>query len=240
MARKIKCKKSYHEYKVGDIPIFFGGVRAGIYGNPTTFMTPPFTEAIFIANTENYTLKRDAYKNGGIAQKGDYLTAENELMTMLDTTADYVDTVANGNAAIILDGGYVPTKGSSSAVVAPLKPEGVTLVRTNNNLELASDCTIVAGAEAYGAVLTAEPLDAGVIISPWGQITVRDDEGTSPAPALSSATSPIKYVLDLNKNRRKIFTGLQIGTTYYVYYWAVNAAGVSPLSEGASRKVVEL
>lgn len=238
MAKKIKCKKSYHTYKVGDIPIFFGGVRAGIYGNPATFMTPPFTEAIFISTTENYTLKRDAYKNGGIAQKGDYLAATTALMDMLDQTADYVDVVANGNEAIILDAGYVPTKGTTTAVVAPLKPVGVTLVRTANNAELEADCAIVAGAESYGAVLTAEPLPEGVIISPWGQIVVQDND--SPTPTPTPGTSSIKYVLDLNKNRKKTFTGLQIGTTYYVYYWAVNAAGVSPLSEGASRKVVEL
>lgn len=241
MARKIKCKRSYHTYKVGDIPVFYGGVRAGIFGNPMTFPAPPIAEPMYMATTAEYALARDAFKNGGAAQKGDYLIARTALMNMLDTTADYVDTVANGNEGIILDGGFVPTKGTASAVVTPLKATGVTLVRTANNAELVSDCDVVLGAETYGAVLTSEPLGEDVIITPWGQIIVRDDEGAaSPAPALAPAISPIRYVLDLNKNRRKTFTGLQIGTTYYVYYWSINAAGVSPLSEAASRKVVEL
>lgn len=54
-----------------------------------------------------------------------------------------------------------------------------------------------------------------------------------------SAASGVKYILDLNKGRKKNFTNMQIGTTYYLYYWAMNAAGVSPMSDVVSKKMVK-
>ena len=55
----------------------------------------------------------------------------------------------------------------------------------------------------------------------------------------SPSAGTLRFIIDLNKARKKTFSSLQIGTTYYVYYWAVNAAGVSILSEPASKKVLE-
>ena len=50
----------------------------------------------------------------------------------------------------------------------------------------------------------------------------------------------IGAILDLTKGRKKKFSNLQVGVTYYVYFWAMNAGGVSPLSDAVSKRVVEL
>jgi len=60
-----------------------------------------------------------------------------------------------------------------------------------------------------------------------------------PAGISAAAIAEVKFILDFNKSRKKTFSGLQIGTTYYLYYWAMNAAGVSPMSDVVSKKMVE-
>lgn len=236
---KIRCKLTYHQMKIALFQLFIAAVRNGIYNNVIVFAAPPIMQAAFDALILDFNTKYDNYKNR-IGSKGDYLTAKSALMAALDTLADYVNGVALGNPDIIILAGYIPTKGSSNNVPAPLQAQNVTITRGAPGT-LITDCDPVANAESYGVILIAgDPLPPNVTMNGLGQLQMLDDNmpGTG-GTATPAAGLLIKVLIDLNKNRKKTFINLEIGTTYYVYYWSMNAGGVSPLSEVVSKKVLE-
>ncbi len=236
---KVRSSFAYHSIKPDLLTSFAIGVRDGIFNNPTIYNTPPITIIIFQGLIDAYTNARAAYKQGGLAQKGDYELAQTALMNALDQLAGYVTGVAQGNPALITEGGFVPTKGNKTQVVAPLQPTGVTLTRGLPG-ELYADCDAATGVDSTGGILIAESeLPEGMGINELGQIVVTDMGPSGPGSGPTPGPGSIRFIQDLNKNRRKKFTGLQIGTTYYLYMWAMNAGGVSPLSVGVSKKVVE-
>lgn len=235
---KIRCKLNYHELRTTKIKVFAIGVRDGVFGNNPPFAAPPVTQAALQLLIDDYAAKYDAYTlhTASISEVDD---ARDLLMAELDLIRPYIDTVANGNATIISLAGYEPTKGNSSTVIKPIQPIGVTLERGIQD-ELAAECAAIPGADSYGAVLVAEPLPEWFVINGFGQVVMQ--QGNTPAPIPPAAPTPgsIGAILDLTKGRKKKFSNLQVGVTYYVYFWAMNAGGVSPISVGVSKKVIEL
>ncbi len=227
----IRCRVSYHSIKLTALAPFALGVRDGIYNNNPPFTLPPLTQLIFEGLVTDYSNKYAAYK-AHTETKAEMEIAKGYLMTGLDTMSNYVNTVANGDANIIAQAGFVPTKGSASQQNPPVEPTGVTLNRLGAG-ELVSDCPVVEGAEFYGAVLTQSPIPASIIMVN-GQI-VLNDSGVTPSTTPIPGPSPSAIgIIDFNKSRRKIFIGLTPGITYYIYYWAGNTAGVSSLSQVVS------
>ena len=236
---KIRCRLNYHILKIDEIDLFSVIIRNGIYNNPLIFLTPPILQAAFQLLIDDFITKRAAYKAGGSAQKGPYNEAKIALMAALDSLSAYVDTVALGNANTITLAGFVPTKGSSTPINPPTQPQGATLSRGLPG-ELYADCTPSAGVDGWGGLLVANnPIPDGMGINELGQIVVLSDLPSMPISAPGPTPLSIQFIQDLNKARRKKFTGLSIGTTYYFYMWAMNAGGVSPLSVVVSKKVVE-
>lgn len=235
---KIRCKLSYHSLRTNVIKVFAVGVRDGIFNNNPPFITPPITIVALQLLIDDYSAAYDAFKlhTAAISSVDD---ARDLLMAGLDTLRVYVDTEANGNAIIIALAGFEPTKGSANNVVKPLQPTGVTLVRGIQG-ELIAECATIIDADSYGAVLTSELLPAWFVIDGFGQVVI--EQGNTPGPIPPSAPSPgnADGILDLTKARKKKFSNLQVNVTYYVYFWAANAAGVSPLSNAVSKKVIEL
>ena len=234
--RKVRCRLSYHFYRNDNMEVFAIGIRDGVYDNVAVFMTPPLSVAQLQALIDAFLNTYSAYKNGGIAQKGPFNIAKEALMGAFDTLAAYVDGVALGDANIILLAGFVPTKGNISQSNPPGQPQLVTITREVPGT-FVTECAVVEGADGYGGLLTAELLPAGTGINANGQI-VDTDNGVA-GPAAPATAGAVRFIADFNKGRKKTFSGLQIGATYYMYYWAVNAAGVSILSEPVSKKVLE-
>jgi hypothetical protein len=235
--RKIRCRLSFHFYKNENLEVFAIAVRDGIYGNVAVFMTPPLTVVQLQVLIDNFMNAYGAYKVGGIAQKGPYQIAKEALMDALDTLAAYVDGIADGDENTILLAGFVPTKGNISQANPPTQPQLVTITRAVPGT-FVTECAVVEGADSYGGLLTAELLPPGTGINANGQI-VSNDNGVAGPAAPATTPGTVRFIADFNKGRKKIFSGLQIGSTYYMYYWAVNAAGVSILSEPVSKKVLE-
>ncbi|MGE0638452.1 MAG: hypothetical protein AB7G44_03700 [Bacteroidia bacterium] len=231
---KIRCKVNYRSIKKSLLAGFANNVLNTLYVNTAIFLTPPLPAATLLALKIDFDDKYDRYTKRTIS-KGDMLASRAALIAALDTLSAYVNTVADGDAIIILEGGFEPTKGNANNANPPAQPVGVTLERGSSR-ELIADCTPADGVMFNGAVLIANhELPENITISDGGQIVVEDDGTVTP----SSAASGIQYILDLNKGRKKSFKNLQVGVTYYVYFWAANTAGVSILSEMASKKVVE-
>lgn len=209
------CSVSYHRIGNGKLENFALGVRDGWFNNTTTFTTPPITRTVFEGYISDYASKYSAYKHGGTAQKGPFLTAKGVLIGALDSFAVSTDTRAAGDEAIILLGGFVPTKVVEVATVPPDVPV-VTVKRGDSTGIIMASCPTVPGATAYGAFICLNPW-VSTLIDADGQLVMGPGE------------SFIK--LDLKKSRKKKFVGMAAGKTYYIYFYASNAAGVSALSE---------
>ncbi len=231
---KIHCKLTFHNLKFDEINDFAVGVADGVYGHPGTFPAPTITEPILRGLITEFGTKKGSYESGNVPRTV-FITAKDNLMAALDTIADYVDSEAKGNANTVTLGGYEATKGNASKVNPPAQPTGVVIKRGING-ELLAECTKMDKVVYYGTLLTADnPLPDNISINAAGQVVVTGNN--NPAPAAPSPTpgptpGSTYFILDFNKARKKKFTDLTKGRMYYIYFYAANAGGVSPLSEG--------
>lgn len=233
---KIRCSLSFHKLRLNEIPTFAGGVRDGVYGNPTPFTTPPMLQPDFQKLITDYQNTRDAYKQGGLAQKGPFLTAKELLIEGLDKMAEYVDSIAKGNANTVTLAGYVPTKSTTSDQPSPDDPTGILVSHGSKGVILA-ECEKQAQATGYGCIMTVgEPLPSNVVINGIGQLLISNSGNTGGADhtAVSNSDDMVKGTIDLNPNRKKRFLNLIPGLTYHFVFYAYNAQGVSGLSASAS------
>jgi len=216
------CSLSFHTMALDKVDVFGTGVQQGIIGNPTTFTSPPFTNDQYGVFVQNYVTTRGAYKMGGKAQKPAFLEAKTALMGAMDTTADYVNGIAKGNADIITLAGFKPThQGTGGGSNPPVQAQTITVDRSLPSGQIGAECESYTKAESFGCILSeGQLLTSAVSITPSGQLK------------LPTGTATVYF--SLSRQRKKLFTGLTSNLTYYVYFYVVNAAGVSPLSEGKS------
>lgn len=223
----IRCKYDYHRLGVNQLTTFAVGVSDGIFDNSALFPSPPVTKPALQALINSYITKRGGYK-AGFNPRAEAGMAEKDLIKALDSIAHYVNQIAAGNEIIIITAGFRVTKAKSSRSNAPGLVEGIELIRSHG-YELTADCDVNPLAESYGAMLVeGRPLPVGFFITPEGQFKMD-----------AATMNGITYYIDLHKTRRKVFKPLKAGVTYYVYYWAVNAAGIGPLSEAVSKMAVD-
>jgi len=217
---KIRVSLSFHNTPNDQLKTFAEGVGTGYIGNPTTFPVQPYPAATWAGLINTYDTTYTAYENGGESQKGAFLLARTALMDALDELADETDEVADGDKDKIILAGFTPTKAPGETV----KPEQcVVEVKRGIAGELITTCEKIDNARHYGCIMVAGAvLPAGVVIDGNGRVV------------LPAGTLPNTLVFDLTDQRKKNFTDLVHDTTYYFYYYAVNAKGVGPLSEAVS------
>lgn len=221
MATKAKCSVSYyHQLPDEQLDDFGTGVKEGLANNAVLFPTPPVSAVALQALIDDYEVKRSAYKRGGLDQKPAFELAKTALMNGLDSTAAYVDEIANGSEATIVAGGFIPTKTTRQPVPAPAKPTVVTLQHGQAHGQVIAECKAVSGATYYGCFFTeGTPLPEADFAN--GQLAMPPNV-------------PFLVGFDFNRDRKKVFNGMQPGTQYYFYFYAANPAGVSALSEPVS------
>lgn len=228
---QIKCTKSYRRLGLNVVDVFAAGVRDGVYGN-VIFMTPPITQVDFQKLIDNYFNTRALYKQGGLAQKGPFLAAKTAMLNGLDVMAVYVDTIALGDANIITEAGYVPSKSTATKQPKPAQCTGVAATRPSPGV-IISTCDKQEVALTYVCIVTTAALPADIFITAKGQVLFPGSDpkpapmpGPMPAPAAPSEGA----IIDFNANRKKEFAGLTVGTRYYFTYFAINSSGVGALS----------
>jgi hypothetical protein len=219
---KSQCSRSYHDKAADVIDVFAIGVKTGVYTHNPPFVAPPMTEPQFDAFIQTYMTKRSDYVQGGLAQKGAFQAAKAALLDALDQFAEYVDEIADGDANVITDAGFVPTDVTKTPAVKP--GQSVVSVKRGIGGELFASCAKVTGVTYYGCIMVAgQPLPEGAYLTPEGKLIFEAIAG--PMPGL---------VFDLTRQREKQFSGLTHDVTYYFYFYLVNTAGVGPLSEVVS------
>jgi hypothetical protein len=215
------CKREYRQMSSSDLEIFASGVYTGVYGNPTVFVTPTVPKADCDDALSNYSATYSEYRTIGLTKKTPFLNAKAEILSVLNTLATYVDSVAVGEISPIVLSGFTP---SSEVIQKNLPLDKITsfdMMRTNVPGEVIVEIPVIPGrgAISYGCVVSeGAPLVNPSIVN--GQLVV---DGANP-----------KVYQDFNKSRRKIFHGFKKGTDYYFYAFAMNSVSVSPLSDAHS------
>jgi hypothetical protein len=215
------CKLEFRHYANSKLDTFSGEVKNGIYTNLAVFVTPIVSEAEFTQTLTEYSTAAAEYSLWGITKRTVFENQRQKLIGCLDTLAKYVDTVAQGDVSVIALSGFLPS--SSTAMQAPVldKLQYFLLKRTEVAGEIIVDILPVPnkGAVSYGCFcVEGAPLNHSVFVN--GQL-----KWTTEGPAI---------LQDVNKSRRKVFTGLTPGVVYYFYVYATNPTSVSPLSDPKS------
>lgn len=220
MGKKPTCSLNYyHRLPDEELDDFATGVRVGLGNNLSLFPTPPVLPAALQALIDDYEVKRSAYKRGGLDQKPAFEQAKATLVNALDDNAEYVNSIADGNEATIVAGGYVPTSTDTKPAQVPNKPE-VRLKRGQAIGQILAECKPIKGAQYFGCIVSeGAPLEGNVLT---------DNVILLPGGGKGNVG------INVAKDRKKVFSGLQPGTTYYFYFYAGNAAGVSALSDMVS------
>lgn len=230
----IRCNKEYRRLVLSPLKTFADGVVTGYFGNNPPFTVLPLTLIAFQALIDDYETKRSAYESGGEDQKGPYLIAKDALIDALDLLSPETDKVADGDAAVIILAGFVPTKERGETN----KPgQGIVTVKRGIAGELIATCAIIDEAKHYLCIMTeGAPLPEEIVINGNGRIVVAMNEpGPSPGPGPTPPPlSVASFQMDFTGQRTKHFQNLTHDVTYYFYFFAVNAKGVGPLSEVVS------
>lgn len=215
------CKRDYRLLEGTKLENKAEGVKNGIYGSTGVFATPTLTLLVVAALLLEYSNNRLAWEQGGIAQKKAYLDSMKKIIAMLDTLADYVDTVAVGDITTIKMAGYDATFDPTGAIPKPglVRIDGISLDRLDKGTEImVSDCgTLPKGTSVIGILTEGAPLPATTIIDSDGNIVL--------PPGFTG-----KVRINIARQRKKFWRNLTIGVNYYVYYIAVTAKSVSLLS----------
>jgi hypothetical protein len=223
---KPHCSVDYHEFNGADLETQGHKVSNGIYGNPGTFASPPMTKTVFDQLVEDVHTTYEAYIHGGADQKGAYMTARSALIAALDSMAKYVDGLTGVNEDMIVLAGFTPTKTGQTKAVVPVAPElDMNTIDTKTKGWLKFSCRHVTGAEFYGCIVLEQPLSDNVSFI-FGQVSLSAPFGPGPVP--------FNVRMVVTKGRYKEVPGLTSGREYWVYFYAGNSAGVSPLSNGVS------
>ena len=133
------------------------------------------------------------------------------------------------DAAAVEECGLKPRETGHTPATIPAQP--VVTVKRGTLGELIPSCVAVPGAKHYGCIMTENgTLPEGLILTPDGKLVAQWDNKN-----MNMAQPQITGLqIDLTEQRIKHFTGLKHDATYYFYFYAVNAAGVSILSEVVS------
>ena len=224
--KKVRCKRDYHFLKPGSVGLAVSKIKSGVYSHPEHFPHPDLTEEEYADVIKEYTDTFSAYK-GHRNPMSAMQSKLKKLFKATDLLADYVDKRANNNAAIIELAGFKPTLQYVGRKNVPEQCK--VTVKRGSSRELLTICPKVENADSYGAILTDKPLPHGVYV----------ESGKLFFSEVSAALHDSVIIFELNRTRKKVFRNLEVGVTYYIYYWAGNAKGISPLSEVVQKKVIE-
>ena len=215
----IKKIKRINASKLGDAALI---MVMAISGNTLVFKgDQPLTPKQIKALIKTFTNAKTFYKLNGITGKMAYLNAMTALINGMLAFVPYVNNIAKGDKRI-LAASTLPTTEVAKDVAKMFK-EGLTasgitgLIDKNGRLE--TDCDPFGDGVNYIVVLSEGiPLPINFCINSRGQI---------------EQTSGIlnRIFIDITSSRKKVFTGLSILKSYFIYYIMVFGDKVSFISK---------
>lgn len=212
------CTFGYHQYGTSALDTFANQVYNGIYNNPTSFVTPPIEKSGFESMQNDFSIAAADYATYGAVKKTHFTTARKKIIDALDLTADYVDSVANGDESLIILSGFMPSITTPQGNIPLTRIEMFLVKRTGVEGEIAVEIPVI---KAHGSINYYCICSEGVpLVNP----TMVDGQ-----LVMDNVAQKIRY--DFSKSRKKIFKNLTITSTYYFYVFASNTVSVAPISE---------
>ncbi|RAR75308.1 hypothetical protein [Flavobacterium aciduliphilum] len=211
------CTIGYHQFGTSALDTFANQVYNGIFNNPTTFPSPVIDKVVFEDFQHNFSIAAADYALYGATKKTIFTKAKKKLIDALDLLADYVDTTANGDEAIIIASGYTPSITTPQGNIPLTRIEMFIAKRTENEGEIYVEIPPITGHGSinYFCICSeGEPLANPTFVE--GKLVLENN------------ANKIRY--DLSKSRKKYFKGLMVTTMYYFYVFASNTVSVAPLS----------
>ncbi len=224
--KKRICRLSFQHYGNPILDTFSNGVLNGIFKNELIFVTPPLTSSELTHIITDYNVALSVYKANGMSYKTAFLQARKKLIDALNTLAIYVNGIADGDPSVITLAGYIPTAGESHYAPQLEKILTVTTKVTNVSGQVIIETPAIVGKGVTGYTLilvSGEPLNV---------------ENFANDALLITATEGQQIIISLTKGKKKVVNGLDSNLIYYAYMYAINATGVSPLSDGVKVKCI--
>ncbi len=216
--KKSKCSLGFQEYTKAEYTLFCERVDVGIYGNSGTFPTPPLTQAEYEVTFAKYSEAEAVYKISPSIGKTHYLVTKDAMNICLVKTAEYVDTVADGDESIINLSGFVPTKTTTTKSTAIIEPATGTVKRGPNTGQITTESKAIKGKGViiYNIIVSiGAPLPDGCFVN--GELRM--------------ASSTVNFVMNITRPRKKVVSNLPPGSTVYVYFLASNPVSAAPIGQ---------
>ena len=224
--KKRICKLSFQYYRNAVLDTFSNGVKNGIFTNELIFVMPPLTSAEYMHIIADYNAALSVYKANGKIYKTAFLQAKKKLLDTLVALATYVNGIADGDPSIITMAGFMATTGE---LHAPPQLEKILVVK-------------VKVTNVLGQVIIETPAIVGKGVTGYTLILVSgaplNVENFAADTLNFTANEGQQIIISLTKGKKKIVNGLDSNLVYYGYMYAVNATGVSPLSDGVRVKCI--
>ncbi len=221
MTNKVHCSREYHKGIGTIITETLLATHSGILDNEDEFPNPPITDTECKEIFTNFINAKSNFDRGGIAQGPAWKTASKAAIALLDKEADFVDEIAQGNSMIITLSGFTPTEFSTGKKNnhKPKQPKHITTNKNIPNGQISCWCEAHDENDSYGCFLSeGAELPDSFWLNNVGIFKTTPD-------------MPVIYH-NINLQRKKLFTDLKWGIKYWLYFYVVNTAGVSPLSIG--------
>ena len=220
--RKIKCSRdAINKAPLKTLGAFFSNVRVSLFGLPDQFPNPTVTQDNMKLLTTDLSDAASQFKSGGDLKKPDYTNVISAIKKMLNTIADYVDEVANGDKDIIKMAGMVPTgqkKIGDKAIKAKYKVSGVAGKRLNATM-IETTCDALGAEAIYTCVVSEDnPLTKEAVINAAGQLR------------LPKNIPNIVHIDSSNQKTKKI-TDLTPRTHYYITYFVRIGKVITQMSD---------
>ena len=217
---------SFHDYGNPVLDTFSHEILNGIFKNELIFISPPLTSAELTHIIADYNVALSVYKANGKNYKTAFLQARKKLIDALNTLAIYVNGIADGDPSIITLAGYIPTAGESH--IAPQLEKILTITTKVTNVSgqviIETPAIVGKGVTGYTLILVSgEPLNV---------------ENFANDALVITASEGQQIIISLTKSKKKVVNGLDSNLIYYAYMYAINATGVSPLSDGVRVKCI--
>jgi hypothetical protein len=218
---KVRCLLTYRRYSNKNLINFCSLVSSGVYTNVSVFPTPTIALVDFTTTLTKYSDAVAKYENAPKIEKTNMENARKNMLTSVDILREYVDGIANGDASTINLAGYMPSKSDAEKS----KPVEVTNNFTLKRTDLSGQAEVTISYTGTG--------------TPQWYFAICSTEGTLPSTLVENGilnfeALPEGVRVDLSKSKKKLFTNLDSGVTYYFYVLVANNVNVSPLSDPRS------
>ena len=216
----ISLLDDYHDTTKSKFNTLLTKVTNGVYGHTAEFPAPTISAANFKIRVDAYRDANNQFEAGGTDFKAELEIRKSEMIVDLDIVKKYVTGLSGFSFDLGNLSGFSVNKQGVSSSVVPGKPVFRLLIRMGNGSH-SFDYNSVDGAEYYGTYLIeGDSLPAGAVFANG----ILDFPGGSNVRMLHNGT----------KKKLKIYDNLTIGTTYTIFAYAGNTAGVGKLSDGVT------